>query len=245
MISFIAVKSQREGMRLRLKRKYIFALLAAALAAAVGAAGCGFGGRDVQTALQSEHAAGFAASLEDTTQDGENPAPESFMISKENSFDYQTGMECAAFASAYLLRHYGEQADGMQLFGDFPGKAPDGGVMPYGITDFFEERGYKAAFKTGGTVEELKREISRGAPVIAFIHTHEPYTSIHSTHYVPIVGYDEKYFYFAESIGELANAREQSLPKYNRKTELAKFCRLWENIDGVWDNPYFVVERVE
>lgn len=58
-----------------------------------------------------------------------------------------------------------------------------------------------------------------------------------------MVGYDEEYLYFAESIQGLANCENEENPVYNRKTELSKFERLWLNIDGVWDNPYFVIAK--
>ena len=53
--------------------------------------------------------------------------PHSFMIDSDNYYDYQDGMQCAAFSSAYVLRHFGEAAEGMDIFADFPNRAPDGG----------------------------------------------------------------------------------------------------------------------
>lgn len=184
-------------------------------------------------------------SMEETSQTEqlkENQIPEQFMIENVNYFDYQTGVECSAFASAYLLRHYGEEADGMQLYEDFPDKLSDGmGVMPSGITNFFKSKGYHAEYITNGTVEELKYEISKGAPVIVFIHTEVPYDSPHNTHYVPVVGYDKEYFYLAESLEYLANCKEESDLPYNRKIEINYFKELWLEIDNMWDNPYYII----
>lgn len=171
--------------------------------------------------------------------------PASFQITADNYFDYQPGLECSAFASAYLLRHFGEDADGLTLFEDFPGKLPGGnGVSPSGIEQFWEEReGYSAEFKTGGTVEDLKRLVSADVPVIVFIHVEEPYDTPHNTHYIPLVGYDEEYFYFAESLDYMANCKDDTGLNYNRKTEISKFERLWENIDAAWDFPYFIISK--
>ncbi len=180
----------------------------------------------------------------DTPVSSVDDIPESFMIETENYFDYQSGLECAAFASAFVLRHYGEEADGVTLYENYPGRLEQGGVSPYGIETFFIERGYEARFITDGTIDDLKRELLKGAPVIAFIHVEEPYENPHVTHYIPIVGYDTKYFYFAESLPGLSiNTDKEDLP-YNRKTKIEKFERLWQNIDATWENPYFSITKV-
>lgn len=179
-----------------------------------------------------------------STEPEDIPAfPHSFMIDSDNYYDYQDGMQCAAFSSAYVLRHFGEAAEGMDIFADFPNQAPDGGIFPEGIVNYFKGKGYQAEFRQNGTVAEIKGLVSQGVPVIVFIHTEEPHKTVHSTHYIPVVGYDEEYLYFAESIQGLANCENEENPVYNRKTELSKFERLWLNIDGVWDNPYFVIAK--
>lgn len=169
----------------------------------------------------------------------------SFMIEGDNYIDYQTGLECSAFASAYILRHYGEQADGLSLYSNFPGKLSDGGVMPKGIVDFFDQLDYKAEYVDDRTIEDLKTELRKGSPVIVFIHVSYPYTNTHETHYVPAVGYDEDYIYLAESIKSLANCKDEENVPYNRKVEISEFELLWDNIDGMWDYPYFIVEPKE
>lgn len=173
--------------------------------------------------------------------------PEAYMTTSKNYFDYQPGQECSAFASAYLLRHFGEEADGLELFEDFPGKLPGGGgVYPSGVEQFWNDRGgYTAEFKSGGTIDELKRLVSTDVPVIVFIHVEEPYESTHNTHYLPLVGYDTDYLYFAESLEYLANCKDEPDLGYNRKTERTKFERLWTNIDGTWDNPYFMITETQ
>lgn len=169
--------------------------------------------------------------------------PEAFMVESDNYIDYQPGLECSAFSSAYLLRHYGEEADGLALYENFPGKLPEGGAMPYGIKEFFNGRGYEAEFKSDGTVDILKELVSSGTPVIVFIHVEEPYETTHNTHYIPLIGYDADYFYFAESLSDYANCKDEKDVPYNRKTEISKFERLWANIDGAWDYPYFSITK--
>lgn len=180
------------------------------------------------------------------TPNPDAPYPASFMVEEENRFDYQPGLECAAFSSAYLLRHYGEEASGLELFKTIPNKLPGGeGVYPQGIITLFTEKGYKAEMVTEATVDDLKTQLAKGAPVIVYIHVEEPYTNPHYTHYVPLVGYDETYFYFAESLDYMSNCKEETGLKYNRKTEISKFEKLWTNVEGMYMHPYFKITKQE
>lgn len=79
-------------------------------------------------------------------------------------------------------------------------------------------------------------------PVIVFIHVETNADSLHYTHYVPLVGYDENHFYFAESLPYKANYKDQNLP-YNRKTDIETFKKLWKDIDGTWQKPYFKISE--
>lgn len=180
---------------------------------------------------------------ESTAAAAEN-LPDSYLIDQEDNYiDFQTGLECSAFSSAYVLRHFGESADGMKLYENFPEKMADGGVMPQGILTLFESRGYVAEYCQDGTIDDLKAEVSKGVPVIVFIHVSEPYTNPHYTHYVPMVGYDDDYIYLAESLSYLANCKDETEVPYNRKVEISKFEKLWSNIDGMWDHPYYVIAQ--
>lgn len=171
--------------------------------------------------------------------------PTSYMVNRGNNyFDYQSGYECAAFASAYLLRYFGETASGLELFKTLPDKTPDGsGAYPKAIINLFESKGYEANYIVDASIETLKYEISKGNPVIVFIHVEVDAKSVHWTHYVPIVGYDEDYFYFAESLNDKANYKEEGLP-YNRRTDIATFKNLWKNVDGLWDYPYYQITKI-
>lgn len=221
-----------------MKKNIAIILISLLLAFAVS--GCG-----KEDVTESMDASSAVAGHEDTAVSESSAVPDSYMVTGENYIDYQPGLECSAFSSAYLLRHYGEEADGLVLYEDFPGRLAGGGAMPYGIEEFFNGRGYDAEFKSDGTVDILKELVSRGAPVIVFIHVEEPYETTHNTHYVPLIGYDADYFYFAESLTDYANCKDEKDVTYNRKTEIAKFNRLWANIDGAWDYPYFVITKKE
>lgn len=172
--------------------------------------------------------------------------PSSFMIEDDNHFAYQPGLECSAFSSSYILRHYGEEMEGMDLYPLMPNKLANGqGVYPKGIVNYFNAHGYEAEYIEDASIDEIKYEVSLGAPVIVHIHVEEPKETIHATHYVPIVGYDEEYFYFAESLEDYANCKDQSDLPYNRKTSIEEFKKLWNNIDGVFEQPYFKIVKAD
>ena len=131
-------------------------------------AGCGGN----QASVEETHTVCEASADITDDADRNHLFPDTYLITEDNYFDYQPGLECAAFSSAYVLRHFGEEADGLELFEGFPGKLPDGnGVYPSGVKQFWDDlEGYSADFKNGGTVEELKGLVSTGVPVIVFIH---------------------------------------------------------------------------
>lgn len=167
------------------------------------------------------------------------------MIEKENMFDYQPGLECSAFSSSYLLRHYGVDIRGLDLFKTIPDKLADGnGVYPSGIIKEFEQRGFHAELIKDESIEDLKQEVSKGNPVIVYIHVNVDAPSVHNTHYVPIIGYDEEYFYFAESLEDKSNCKDEEGLPYNRKTDIVTFEKLWSNVEGLYEHPYYKIEKL-
>lgn len=152
--------------------------------------------------------------------------PESYLIDTPNRMDLQQNTECAAFSSAYVLRHLGTEADGNELYRGFPRKLLDGTVDPRGLLVLFKKKGYRASFYRG-SVETLKKRISLGVPVIAFIKVNE---GQRYAHFAPVVGYDSEYFYLADSLGHKANCDE---PTHNRKIPIAEFEKLWRT------NPFY------
>lgn len=131
--------------------------------------------------------------------------PEKNMITANNYFDYQSGYECSGYAAAYVLRSMGEEADGLTLYQNNPYKNTDGTVLPEGLVKFLEESGYKVNL-CSGTIMQMKNDLSKGLPIIAFVKT-SPQESYY--HYLPIVGYDEENIYAADSLRAYVNADEQ------------------------------------
>ena len=156
--------------------------------------------------------------------------PEFFCASAENRIDYQTNGKCAAYAAAYLLRHYGEDADGEALFPEL--KRPLGFVSANSVTDVFVQRGYQAK-ACHGSIDTMKQRLTEGNPIIVFIRIPG------DTHYAVVVGYDEQYIYLADPIAESANASDA---QYNRVLTTEDFEAIWKNGTLLPDNIYIVVK---
>ena len=147
--------------------------------------------------------------------------PSSFLIYPNPKPDTQSGNECAACSSAYLLRFYGEDVDGMTLYHQptFPCKYDDG-AYPKCFKVLFEEQRstYTADYYTG-TTDDLKNAISKGIPVIALVSTGK------TLHYVPVVGYDETHFFIQDSVEKYRNAADKEA--YNESVDIETFDKMW------------------
>lgn len=134
--------------------------------------------------------------------------PANYLIQQNNRIDFQKNNECAAFSTAYLLRHFGMEDDGEALYTHFPSKTRAGTVYPKGIRTVLRKKGFKTKYHKGN-VNTLKYEVSKGTPVIVFIKTQKDRNYLH---FVPVVGYDKEYIYLSESVKHLVNCDdEQSL----------------------------------
>lgn len=157
--------------------------------------------------------------------------PEFFCKTEENRIDYQTDGNCAAYASAYLLRNFGENSRGEELTSEI-GRV-FGFVPAREIADLFKRRGYQV--KTcHGNVETLKQQLTNGNPIIVFIRIPN------DTHYAVVVGYDEQNIYLADSIAENANASDT---RYNRILTTEQFKDVWKTGTILPDNVYVVVKK--
>lgn len=162
-----------------------------------------------------------------------NYPPEFFCESAGNRIDYQTDGKCAAYAAAYLLRHFGEAADGEELFPEL--KRPFGFVSANSITDVFEQHGYQAK-ACHGNIDILKQRLAEGHPIIVFIRIPG------DTHYAVVVGYDEQCIYLVDSLAENANASDT---QYNRVLTTGDFEDVWENGTLLPDNIYIIVKTAK
>ena len=90
-----------------------------------------------------------------------------YLVSKSNRIDMQSGPECSAYASAFLLRHFGMEASGAELYRKITGRRSDGTVYPKGVRKLLAQHGLNATYCTG-SLNTLKNEVSKGNPVIVF-----------------------------------------------------------------------------
>ena len=152
-----------------------------------------------------------------------NKIPDSYIIDTPNRTEKQGEFECAAFSSAYVLRHFGMEAEGFDLYDKIPGKfkMTGGMVYPKGVSYCFAAQGVKSQY-CRGNLHLLKEEVAKGVPVIVMMKIREDKKWLH---YVPVVGYDDTYIYLAESYAPLVNCDEKL---YNRKVEAKTFERLWD-----------------
>ncbi|MEK5175691.1 C39 family peptidase [Heyndrickxia sp. FSL W8-0496] len=130
--------------------------------------------------------------------------PTNYLIKRNNRIDIQNNRECAAFSTAYVLRHFGMEADGDELYTNFPSKMKSGNVYPKGIRTVLREKGFKTIYYKGN-INSLKYEVSKGIPVIVFIKVHKDRNNLH---FVPVVGYDTEYIYLSESLSQLVNCND-------------------------------------
>ena len=142
------------------------------------------------------------------------------VITKANRIDLQNGYQCAAFSSAYILRHWDIEEHGDNLYEVIPNKMRDGCVYPRGILNILSQYCFKIKY-CAGNIATLKNEVSKGNPVIVMIRIQ---TDKNYLHFVPVVGYDEQYIFIAESLADFVNSNEQC---YNRKISVKEFKKLW------------------
>lgn len=153
--------------------------------------------------------------------DNQQDHPSSYIVFPNPQPDTQTENECAACSSAYLLRFYGEDVDGVALYHQpsFPCKYKDG-AFPKCFKVLFEEqyKAYTTEYYTG-TTDDLKNAISKGVPVISLVFTGK------TLHYVPVVGYDESHFFIQDSVEKYRNVADNKA--YNESVDIETFDKMW------------------
>ncbi len=148
---------------------------------------------------------------------GGSSGAESFMISPMPAAESQEHNECGAMSSAFVLRFYGENAKGLELYDQIEEKNPDGTINPKPLKNFWDkQRGYKMnVFK--GDAAALKNAVSHNIPVIVLINCPGGW------HYVPVVGYDQRFVYIQDSVPSFRNSSGAT----NRKETWKDFEALW------------------
>lgn len=161
--------------------------------------------------------------------------PIAFSIDKENLFETQLNNECSAFSLSYILRHFGEQQTGLNLYQELNYKLPVSGyVLPKGIIHYFKNSNYSIEMFTG-TLESLKTRLAEGTPIIVLVGQ-----SFNWQHYMTLVGYDstsdELYFFDSLKIND-----ENGEQPGNRTLKTNYFLSLWDNGLPIFHQLYFVI----
>ena len=166
--------------------------------------------------------------------------PASYLIPQNIRIDFQKNSECAAFSTAYVLRHFGMEAEGEALYTNFPSKMKAGTIYPKGIRTVLRNKGFKTNYYKGN-INTLKYEVSKGTPVIVFIKVQNDRNNLH---FVPVVGYDSEYIYLSESLKHLVNCNDDQ-KSYNRKVPINDFKKLW-NVKRIhmlfYSNTYLAID---
>ena len=159
--------------------------------------------------------------VEPIAYSNEHQYPPSYIIDPNPAPDTQTANECAGCCSAYLLRFYGEDVDGVWLYQQpsFPCKMADGAYTRCFKVLFEEQlKNYTTTYYTG-TTDDLKDAVSQGVPVIVLLFTGK------TLHYVPVVGYDESHFYIQDSVKKYRNVADNKA--YNEAIAIDTFEKMW------------------
>ena len=123
--------------------------------------------------------------------DGNEPPAFCFINEDDNEIAAQEDQQCAAYAAAYVMRHFGEEVSGSDLAPQI--KRVFGFVSPSCTVKLFKDHGYEAK-AYHGDILTLKQAVAEGTPVVVFIRIP------HDTHYAAVTGYDEDFIYLADSM---------------------------------------------
>lgn len=172
---------------------------------------------------------------------GKRTGEKSFLLQNKNRLALQRSTECSGFSSAHVLRSFGIEADGNELYAKMPGRLKNGAVLPKNLKKILQQYGFRVRYMRGD-LNALKAELSEGNRVIAFVKTRLDKNWLH---YVPVVGYNEEEVFIAESLGYLTNCREEF---FNRRVKTEEFLKYWNTrawYMPFYKNTYLVIERRE
>lgn len=158
------------------------------------------------------------------------PYTERFLLKNPNRLDFQKSTECAGFSAAHVLRSFGMEAEGNEMYARMPGKLWNGAVLPVMLKRCLKQYRLKVHYRKG-SLATVKAELCAGKRIIVFVKTRldKPWL-----HYVPVVGYDKEHVYIAESLRDLTNCEETY---YNRKLTNKEFQRYWDT--RAWYMPFY------
>jgi len=137
------------------------------------------------------------------------------MISRNLDIRDQIGPRCSAYAASCLERYHGLQSEPLELYERFF-KLPDGSALPRSV-------GKKIGAKlcANGTIRDIEKMIDEDEPVL-ILGFYDKDAYFDNLHYMLVAGYDEDYFYLADSLHGCGKK------KYNRKVSREEFASMWD-----------------
>ncbi len=153
-----------------------------------------------------------------------------YLLKEPNRMDFQKSTECSGFSTAHVLRSFGLEAAGNDIYAKIEHKMKNGAVMPGTLKRVIRAYGFRADY-VKGNLQSLKANLSEGKRVIVFIKTKLDKNWLH---YVSVVGYDEENVFIAESLHYLTNCKEEY---YNRKLSNEDFMKYWDTKE--WYMPFY------
>lgn len=171
--------------------------------------------------------------------------PEKYMIQHENRIAYQSGNECAGYATAFVMRDFGIECDGHEIYQEFSNKT-DAGVNLVEIIKYFRKNGFVAK-RYYGDLEHLQAQLIKGHPVIVLMYNDAVELECNGQkHFSVVVGYDEKNVYLADSLS-FVDQTVFDAEYYNRVLDINLFQQLWDldnpSMNSQWvSNNYIVIQ---
>ena len=162
-----------------------------------------------------------------------------YLLKEPNRMDFQKTTECSGFSTAYVLRSFGLEATGNDIYAKIEPKMKNGAVMPGVLKRVIRGYGLDVDY-VKGNLQSLKVDISEGKRIIVFIKTRLDKNWLH---YVSVVGYDEENIFIAESLHYLTNCETKY---YNRKLSNEEFMKYWDTRQWympLYKNTYLEVKR--
>ena len=162
-----------------------------------------------------------------------------YILKEQNRMAYQKTTECSGFSTAYVLRSFGMEADGNDIYAKISRKMKNGAVLPRTLKRAIQGYGYDVKY-VKGSLETIKADLSERKRVIVLVKTRLDKNWLH---YVSIVGYDEENIFIAESLDYLTNCEEQY---YNRKLTNHEFLKFWDTREWYmpfYKNTYLVIDK--
>ncbi len=162
----------------------------------------------------------------------ESDFPENYLIKTPNSFEQQGTNQCGGFTSAFVMRHFGQDCSGEDVYNQLDYKLSSGYVLPQAILDYFTDHQYQITLYQSD-LSQLKTRVARGNPVIILMGQGGSWQ-----HYAVVVGYDEENIYLFDSLKQTV----EDNPHYNRSMTTAYFEKLWNNGIPFFERSCFVIK---